>query len=504
MSLRDEKQETLPNATSTVFPEQGSITRRRRIPLYVYLILLVSMVLTGFLFWSLYVLLYPYLAIVSSVGNAGAGESTGPPLPPPALLSVAVSTLAAFFTSRSGLALFYTILLTSTFVSELSHFPLALYHSWIDKQRGRVPVTRFPSICVVVPAHNEEKTIETTMKTLLDQSYPNKEIVIVNDGSTDTTEAVVVPYTTSGQVTLINRPKGGKAVAINTGIAATRAEIIVVVDADSAVQRDALMRIAAHFQEDEVMAVSGNVKVGNRVNLVTKLQSLEYIRGINLRRRAFDVLDSELVVPGAVGAFRRSVYGEVGTMDIETVVEDMDQTVKMGKAGHDIHYDPLVIAFTEAPQTWRGLARQRWRWYGGTLQALLKHRHRWWKFGPLSIIGFPYLIINMFFIPAVELVALTLLLVYIYQGLFIGVLLAAVAVLSIEMVLSSIAVYLDREDWRLILYTPIYAFAYRYVSDLVRFKAYLDVYRGKVGWVRVQRHGGLSGKIGKTTRLPPA
>jgi cellulose synthase/poly-beta-1,6-N-acetylglucosamine synthase-like glycosyltransferase len=261
------------------------------------------------------------------------------------------------------------------------------------------------------------------------------------------------------------------------------------------------MRIATHFEDETVEAVSGNVKVGNKVNILAYLQSLEYLRGINLRRRAFDILDTELVVPGAVGAFRRSTYRDVGSLDVSTVVEDMDQTVKMVKAAKDIHYDPSVIAFTEVPETLGGLVRQRSRWYGGTLQVFLKHRHKWWKFGMVSLISFPYMMLTMFLVPLIELLTLSLLFVYIYQQLFLGVILAAISILAIELFLSSAAVYLDRESWRLVLYTPIYAFAYRYILDVIRFKAYLDVYRGKLGWTRVERYGDLSEKIRETASL---
>ncbi len=455
------------------------------------------------MFSTLYLFLYPYLAITP--GGEG-GTSGGPAGPPPSLPGTAISIVAYYltvaFTSQPALALFYTILLTTTFLNEFSYVPLAFYHRRIHEQRARVELTRFPSVCVIVPAHNEEKTIGTTLATLLDQNYPNEEIIVVNDGSTDGTAAVTAPYAVSGKVTLLNRPaRGGKAVALNTGIAVTRAEIIVVVDADSALQRDALTRIASHFENEQVKAVSGNVKVGNNTNVLTNLQSLEYLRGINLRRRAFDILDTELVVPGAVGAFRRSTYGEVGTMDTSTVVEDMDQTVKMVKAAKDIQYDPSVLAFTEVPETLRDLARQRSRWYGGTLQVFLKHRHGWWKFGPLSIIGFPYLILTMFFVPVIELVSLAILFLYLYQGLYFGIMLAVLSIFAIEFALSSAAVYLDHEKWRLVLYTPIYALAYRYILDVIRIKAYLDVYRGKMGWTRVQRYGELSGKIRETARL---
>ena len=474
-----------------------------REPAYVYLMLLGSFALTGLVFVALYFGLYPYLTITPPSTDGASGGPVGPPLSLASrVLSSVVDLLTAVFASRPALVLFYSILMASTFLNEFSYMPLAFYHRRIQKERTSVKLTGFPLICVIVPAHNEEKTIETTITTLLEQNYPNKEITVVNDGSTDGTAAIASPYAASGQITLLNRAvSGGKAIALNTGIAATHAEIIVVVDADSALQRDALMRIAAHFENEQVQAVSGNVKIGNKVNLLTKLQNLEYLRGINLRRRAFDILDTELVVPGAVGAFRRSTYAQVGSLDSSTVVEDMDQTVKMVKAANDIQYDPLVVAYTEAPENLKGLARQRRRWYGGTLQVFLKHRHKWWKYGPLSFIGFPYLILTMFLVPVIELITLTLLFVYLYQGLYFGVLLSAISILAIELVLSSAAVYLDHDDWRLVLYTPIYAFVYRYILDVIRMKAYLDVFRHKMTWTRVERRGDLSGKIRDTARL---
>jgi cellulose synthase/poly-beta-1,6-N-acetylglucosamine synthase-like glycosyltransferase len=477
-----------------------------REPKYVYLMLLCSFIVAGFVFAGLYFMLYPYLAIAPPAGPIDSGIPPGLSGQPRSLSNVVLWEidyyLSTAFTSRPALALFYIALVTSVFLSEFSYFPLALYHRRVHEERARSRLMRFPSVCVIVPARNEEKTIETTIMTLLEQSYPNKEIMIVNDGSTDGTAAMVAPYALSGRVTLLNQPASrGKAVAVNTGIAATQAEIIVVVDADSALQRDALMRIVTHFEDERVEAVSGNVKVGNRVNTLAHLQSLEYLRGINLRRRAFDILDTELVVPGAVGAFRRSMYRDVGSLDISTVVEDMDQTVKMVKAAKDIHYDPSVVAFTEVPETLSGLVRQRSRWYGGTLQVLLKHRHEWWKFGMVSVISFPYLVLTMFLVPAIELLTLSLLFVCLYQQLFLGVILAAISILVVELFLSSAAVWFDHESWRLVSYTPIYAFVYRYVLDIIRVKAYLDVYLGKLAWTRVERYGDLSGKIRETASL---
>jgi len=478
--------------------QTSSVRQLYREPRHVYALLLVSYVATGVLFYALYLLLYPYLAIrpneLSSVAP-GLGSQTV------AFFDQIVSVLSSALASSQLLFLFYTILLVSTFLNELSYLPLAVYHRRLVAGRESIKPTRLPKVSILLPAHNEERVIETAVQTLMDLDYPDKEIIVVNDGSTDQTVKRIWPCVQSGAIRLINRPAGGKAVAVNTGIAVARGDLVVVIDADSAPQRDAVRRLALHFEDPRVVATSGNVKVGNKVNLLTRLQSLEYIRGINLRRRAFDVLDSELVVPGAIGAFRKMAYRQVGTMDRDTVVEDMDLTVRLGKSGGDVQYDPHAIAFTEAPEDLRSLVRQRTRWYGGTFQTWLKHRHRWWSFGPLSSVGFPYLTLTMFFIPAVELITLAFLFVYLAQRLFLGVALAAASILMIEFALSSAAVMLDGEDTRLILLTPAYAFVYRYVLDLIRVKSYLDVFRKRIGWTRPTRHGELTTRVRESGTL---
>lgn len=473
------------------------MTTRRlyREPGYVYALLLVSFVTAGILFYTLYLILYPYLAITPVSSVDGQVGSSGP------AIDRLVSILSLALTSKPALFVFCIILAASTFLSELPYFPLAAYQCLLVRRREQPSLTRLPRVSVILPAHNEEKVVETAVQTMMDLDYPDMEIIVVDDGSTDETRKRVWKYVQSSAVRLISRPCGGKAVAVNTGIAVARGEIVVVIDADSAPQRDCVRRLVRHFQDPNVVATSGNVKVGNRVNLLTKLQSLEYIRSINLRRRAFDVLDSELVVPGAIGAFRKSAYGEVGTLDKDILVEDMDLTLKLDKSSRDIHYDPHAVAYTEAPQDLRSLIKQRRRWYGGMLQTWLKHRNQWRGFGPLSTIGLPYLTLTMFFIPFVELITLTFLLVYLAEGLFLGVLLAAISILMIEFVLSGAAILMDQEERGLILYTPAYALLYRYLLDLIRVKAYWDVCRGKIGWTRSSRYGELTERVRESVSL---
>ncbi len=458
---------------------------------------MVSFVVTGVLFYALYTLLYPYLTILPP-----SVSPSGPPAPGrPILLQLVdrlISTLAAFFTSSGGLLLFYLVLVAASFLNEISYIPLGFYHKVVDNRRERANVKSFPLVSVVIPAHNEEKTIESTVLCALESSYPNFEVIVVNDGSTDATERILLPYAISGKIALINRPQGGKAVAVNTGVAAAAGDIILVIDADVAVERDVLSKLAVHFEDPTVAAVSGNIKVGNRVNFLTQLQSLEYIRDLNLRRRAFDILDTIPVIPGATGAFRKAALGRVGGMDKDTVVEDMDLTLRIVKAAEDVRFEAHARSYTEAPENIRAWIRQRRRWYGGTLQAFLKHRSKWWKFGPLSMIGFPFLFVSMFFLPVIELTTLTLLLVYLYQQLFFGVLLAVISLLVIEFTLSILAVIMDGEDWRLILYTPMYTLFYRFMVDAVRLCSYWEVFTGRLGWYRTGRYGELPSKIRPT------
>jgi len=455
-----------------------------REPLIIFGFQIISFVITGVLFYALYTLLYPYLAIVAPPVSSGGTTLAAP--------------LILFFTSRLGLLLFYLVLVAASFLNEISYVPLGFYHRMVDKRREQRSLVVFPLVSVIIPAHNEEKTVEVTVRSVLESNYPNFEVIVVNDGSTDATEHVIIPYAMAGKIALVNRPQGGKAVAVNTGAAVASGEIMLVIDADVAIERDALSKLALHFEDPTVAAVSGNIKVGNRVNVLTRLQALEYVRDLNLRRRAFDILDTIPVIPGATGAFRKAAFRRVGGMDKDTVVEDMDLTLRIVKAAEDVRFEAHARSYTEAPENIQAWMRQRKRWYGGTLQAFLKHRSRWWRFGPLSIIGFPYLIMSMFFIPVIELTTLTLLFVYLYQRLFFGVLMAAISILVVEFSLSTLAVILDREDWRLILYTPLYIFFYRFLVDAVRLRSYLEVLRGRLGWYRTGRYGGLLSKIRPT------
>ena len=151
------------------------------------------------------------------------------------------------------------------------------------------------------------------------------------------------------------------------------AQIVVALDADTVFARDTIAKLIRHFADPKIGAVAGNAKVGNRINLLTRWQALEYITSQNLDRRAFSVLNCITVVPGAVGAWRRELIERAGGFDRSTLAEDADLTMAIRKLGYAVVYEDEAVALTEAPDTVRGFIRQRYRWMFGTMQAAWKH-----------------------------------------------------------------------------------------------------------------------------------
>ncbi len=233
-----------------------------------------------------------------------------------------------------------------------------------------------PPVSVVIPAFREEKVIIATVKSLLQQDYSGPlEVLVVDDGSPDETFVTAErAFAGEGRVRVLTKPNGGKASALNYGIQHANGEIIVALDADTLFDPEAVRLLVQPLADPHVGAVAGNAKVGNRINLVTRWQALEYITSQNLDRRAFALLDCIMVVPGAIGAWRKALVLEVGGFSNDTLAEDQDLTLSIGRGGYRVAYADRAIAWTEAPDTLRALAKQRFRWAYGTLQCAWKHR----------------------------------------------------------------------------------------------------------------------------------
>jgi hypothetical protein len=215
--------------------------------------------------------------------------------------------------------------MTITFWSTMMFVPLAIYSKYKEETMPE-PVV-YPWISVLVPAYNEEKVIARTIEGLLETDYTDKEIIIIDDGSKDKTLEVANKY--KNKVKILHKENGGKASAMNYGLAFAKGEIVIIVDADTIIGRQALKQMVKGFGNDkDVAAVAGNIKVRNRVNWLTWTQALEYVAGIEIVRRAFDYFGSITIVPGALGAFRKSVLEGVGSYHKDTLVEDFDATIR--------------------------------------------------------------------------------------------------------------------------------------------------------------------------------
>ncbi len=249
-----------------------------------------------------------------------------------------------------------------------------------------------PKVTVIIPAYNEERVIQASVQRILDSTYPYLDVVVADDGSADrTSEIVRAAYGDNPRVRLLTMANGGKAKALNRALAEARGQIIVALDADTQFEKQTITRLVRWFVDPRIGAVSGNAKVGNRINLVTRWQAVEYVTAQNIERRALTRFDAIMVVPGAVGAWRRAALEDVGGYPENTLAEDQDLTIAIQRKKWKVAYDEDAVAWTEAPESFAALAKQRFRWSYGTLQCLWKHRKIVAKRKPagLAFVGVP-------------------------------------------------------------------------------------------------------------------
>ncbi|HEU5160487.1 MAG TPA: bifunctional polysaccharide deacetylase/glycosyltransferase family 2 protein [Streptosporangiaceae bacterium] len=248
-------------------------------------------------------------------------------------------------------------------------------HARRARRRRRVAVTWTAPVSIVVPAYNEEAGIAPTIRSLVRTSYAGAvEVIVVDDGSTDRTADVAAGLGLPN-VVVVRRQNGGKAAALNTGVAYARNDVVILVDADTIFAPETIGRLVAPLADPEVGAVAGSPRVGNRRKMLGRWQHLEYVMGSNLDRRMFDVLRCVPTIPGAIGAFRREALAAVGGISTDTLAEDTDLTMSLWRANWRVVCEESASAWTEAPESPGQLWRQRYRWCYGTLQAMWKHRH---------------------------------------------------------------------------------------------------------------------------------
>lgn len=441
-----------------------------------------------------------------------------PPLSPKQRWQARVDSLAFL-----AFAFFSRFVVTVFFVGDVlmsARLILIGLFALIDRFRRRkvaAPGEFEPTVAVLIPAYNEEKVIARTIRSVLNSDYKNIRVIVIDDGSKDRTFDVAresyPEELASGKLVVLTKPNAGKAHALNFAIEQLEEEFYVGIDADTVIASDAVSKLMGHFIHKEIGAVAGNAKVGNRVNLWTRWQALEYITSQNFERRALDLFHVVTVVPGAIGAWRTPAVKAAGGYPINTVAEDADLTMNLLEHGYRIVYEDRALAFTEAPINANGLMRQRFRWSFGTLQAVFKHKAAFTKNKAMGFFALPNIVIFQMLLPLVSpFIDLMFVAGFVHYILdrhfhpetasaanFEKLLTYFLTFLVIDFVTSTLAFSLERRhpankgDGWLLFHIWLQRFAYRQVFSLVLFKTIKRAIDGRpFNWDKLERTAKMS------------
>ncbi len=357
-----------------------------------------------------------------------------------------------------------------------------------------------PLISLIVPAYNEAKVIQPALRNLLQLDYPDYEVVLVDDGSTDDTfelasavarESVHVP------IRVVRKPNGGKADALNTGIAVARGAFVLCMDGDTKLAPGTLRAMIRHFDDPRVGAVAGNVKVLNRESMLTRIQAIEYVEGLAMLRRAQSFMRSVNIIPGPCGMFQKSVIRSVGGYDSDTFAEDCDLTLKILLDGWHIAYEPMAVGWVETPSRLLDLIKQRYRWTRGILQAMKKHRDALWhprKAGAINT----FILWSMLFEGILWPISNVLGNVFFcYVGLKYGVVTFVLfwwlQLTLLDVIAAAYCVVIEKEQPLLIPYAILFRLFYIIVIDVAKVFATLEEWGGfHMTWGKLEREGKLN------------
>ncbi|MEO6125437.1 MAG: bifunctional polysaccharide deacetylase/glycosyltransferase family 2 protein [Ilumatobacteraceae bacterium] len=371
-----------------------------------------------------------------------------------------------------------------------------------DPARREFDATFCPRVAIIVPAYNEAAGIEAAVRSLAQVDYPNLTVIVVDDGSTDCTGELARALGLSN-VEVVTQTNQGKPAALNAGLALASEEIIVTVDGDTVFEPDTVRWLVQCFADPLVGAVSGNTKVANRRGILGQWQHIEYVMGFNLDRRMYELAHCMPTVPGAIGAFRRQALTDVGGVSGDTLAEDTDLTMAIGRAGWHIVYEERARAWTEVPATLGQLWKQRYRWSYGTMQSMWKHRGalRPSSHSPLGRRALPYMAVFQVFLP---MLAPLIDVFAVYGLLFLDwtpVLGFWFAFNALQLVVGVYAFRMDGERLRPLWTMPLQQFVYRQLMYLVVIHSAVTALTGApLRWHKLHRSGDFSAapKIGAT------
>ncbi len=349
-------------------------------------------------------------------------------------------------------------------------------------------------ISIIIPMHNEEKSIKATIRSVLRNSYKNIEIIVINNGSSDNSlqEAQKIK---NKKVTILNTQKSGKHLALNLGLKHAKGKILVCIDADTRLRTSSINKIVQYFTDKEIGAVAGHLLVGNPNNFLTRIQNIEYIVAQSIEKRISDIFGVVPIVPGAFGAWRKSAIIKAGRFNKQTHAEDYDLSLRIIKKGYRVKYADKAVAYTEAPTSLNQLFTQRLRWNFGNLQVIFKHKDALFnkKYGFFGIILFPRYaflqIPSILLSPLVDILIIYNLLIgertltLIFLGLYLLIQFSVILVASI----------LSPHKKTPLFYFVFLRFPYTQIMYIVLFTAILNALRGEIiAWTKLQHTGRLT------------
>lgn len=422
-------------------------------------------------------------------------------------------------------------------------------YSRVYKLTGLFRSELYKPVSILVPAYNEEANIVSSVEALLQIQFPDFEVVVINDGSSDRTMELLIDHfelreadpppnlpiehkpikqvyrsERYDELVVVDKVNGRKADALNAGINLAAKDLICAIDADSILEPDVLMKLLRAFVEDEnVIAVGGIVRVANGCTIedyivkevdmpgkyLPRIQSIEYLRAFLFGRVGWDYMRSLLIISGAFGVFDRKAVMAVGGYLHETVGEDMELVVRLHHYFRDeglpyeIRFLPEPVCWTEVPEDWEVLGKQRNRWQRGLADTLWRHKGMLFnpKYGRLGMLAMPYFVVVEMFGPVIELTGFA----YFFMVLALGhlestfVLMFFSVAILLGMVLSVSAVLCEEFTYRrypslgdvatLTLYAFLENIGYRQIHTWWRFRGLIDFFRGKKTWGDMTRKG---------------
>lgn len=357
-------------------------------------------------------------------------------------------------------------------------------------------VKKTDTVTIIVPCYNEQDVIVPSLKSVINQTYPNIEILVIDDGSKDRTYALAKTFEFNDghrSLKVLSKPNGGKSKALNFGIERARGNLICCVDADSKLDQFAIELLVQHFKNPEIAAVAGSVSVVNTDTFITKLQALEYIQGLNMVKNGQAFLKLVNIIPGPLGMFRKEAMKKVGFYSHDTFAEDCDLTLSLIAAGYKIDFEPDAIAHTEAPENLLDLLKQRYRWTRGILQAIKKNKKYLWNFKAKPSITFVmwYMLFESVFWPFMQIWG-DMFMIYLALSTGTSQLLLFWWIMFTVLDIAG-AIYcllLTREKLSLATYSIIYRLAFIMVINIAKIFATIEEWFNiEMGWGKLQRKG---------------